>query len=402
MRRPLGLLIYLLFTAKGKPPALPEPGAIRDPVVWLVAHDIAEARSFINIARKLEATGPEIHLLITGPDELGENLDLPKTMSFRPMPGEKRQEIRAFLKAWSPAICFWAGGAFKPGILHETKAADIPLILVNCEQGTLTEGDTALQRRLVRRTARLFEKVFVTTEECREICVKAGLAEDTVTVSGPLSEGILADPCDTETLDVLATKLTGRDMWLGARVPPEEVGTVLKVHEELRGTNRRLLFILNPKDIEESATLAIGLAKNGWKIGLRSKGDPIAENTQIYIADRPHELGLWYRLSPIAYMGGTLSGSGCDPRQAAALGSAIVHGPRTGSFRSLFDDLHSQVPSAARQAVTPEALAKAISELLSPDQAALQAHSAWEYASRGAELTDQLSGVITEAVERNG
>src|SRR5210317_1342107 len=105
---------------------------------------------------------------------------------------------------------------------------------------------------------------------------------------------------------------------------------ILSVHEKLRGTNRRLLLVLDPVDRAESETLALGLVGKGWKIALRSKNDPITDQTQIVITDRPNELGLWYRLSPIAYMGGTHTKRDCgqDPRQAAALGSAILHGPR--------------------------------------------------------------------------
>ena len=404
MRRSLGLLYYLLFNGKGASHTLPEPSEISGPVVWLVAHDLSEVRSFINIAKKLEATGPEIHLLITGPESLGVDLDLPKTMSFRPMPGQRRSEIVPFLKAWNPVVCFWAGTSLRPGIVYEAYGQQVPLILLNCAVETLLNGQSRLERWLMRRSARAFYRAFTLSYGSGGTCVRLGIPEEHVHVSGPLSEGILALPCDTEDLDRLSGQLAGRELWLAARTPDDEVDMILSVHEKLRGTNRRLLLVLDPVDRAECETLALGLVGKGWKIALRSKNDPITDQTQIVITDRPNELGLWYRLSPIAYMGGTHTKRDCgqDPRQAAALGSAILHGPRMASHKTIYDQMHAQTPPAAKRAVTPEGMVKAISDLLSPDQAAKQAHSAWEYASRGAELTDQITGIITEAVELRG
>ncbi len=61
--------------------------------------------------------------------------------------------------------------------------------------------------------------------------------------------------------------------------------------------------------------------------------------------------------------------------------------------------MHSLTPPAATQVVSPDNLARAVAELLSPDVAAAQANSAWEFVSRGAELTDQLIELILEATE---
>ena len=137
------------------------------------------------------------------------------------------------------------------------------------------------------------------------------------------------------------------------------------------------------------------------RAAIRSKADELKGQTQIYLADKPDELGLWYRLAPISYLGGTLVDGerGKDPLEAAALGSAIVHGPRTGIHKDVFSQLHSANPPAATQIVTPDNLARAVAELLSPDVAAAQANSAWELVSRGAELTDRLMELIQEAFE---
>ena len=60
----------------------------------------------------------------------------------------------------------------------------------------------------------------------------------------------------------------------------------------------------------------------------------------IYLADSLGELGLWYRLAPIAFIGGSLvPHGGQNPLEAARLGSAILIGPNTSNFISITDGL---------------------------------------------------------------
>ena len=187
-----------------------------------------------------------------------------------------------------------------------------------------------------------------------------GAAEGAVHVTGLLSEAPMALPCDPDELDRAAAAVGSRDIWFATQVPMSELDLVIAAHEKLRAANRRLLLILNTQQIESEETLAIDLAAKGWRVGVRTKGNEITDNTQIFLSSGIEELGLWYRLSPVSLVGGTFSNdvSSADPMQAAALGSAILHGPRTSPFREAFDQLHAQTPAAATQVVNPSSLAR--------------------------------------------
>ena len=395
------LFLYLLFRKRHKSPALPALGVSNTPVIWIVTRSQATVHAFCNIAKRLETQGTDIHLLFTGPELLSEASVSNSNVTYLPMPGERTSEVLAFNKAWSPAICLWDGDPILPGLVLGTKAAEVPLVLINCASDTVRSVHGVLGRSLIWRTFSAFRLVFSVTHASGGTCIRYGVPEEQVVVAGALTEGIVTLACKAEELDEFSQSLSGRDIWLAAQVPSVEEELVLQVHEALRSTNRRLLLILNPRFSADSSALAASLKEKGWKVRQRSKGEVITDQAQVFIADTDDELGLWYRLAPVSYLGGSLSldEQSADPRQPAALGSAIVHGPRTAPHRDVCDQLHSQVPPAAIQAVSAENLTKSISELLSPDRAAAQAHSAWEYVSRGAELTDQLIALITEAIE---
>jgi 3-deoxy-D-manno-octulosonic-acid transferase len=75
------------------------------------------------------------------------------------------------------------------------------------------------------------------------------------------------------------------------------------------------------------------------------------------------ELGLFYRLAPIVFMGGSLiERGGQNPIEAVKLGASIVHGPHVFNFTDVYEALDSA--GGARRADTLEALVKQFGQLL--------------------------------------
>ena len=65
------------------------------------------------------------------------------------------------------------------------------------------------------------------------------------------------------------------------------------------------------------------IAAAGLKFGLRSREELPTGATDIYVADTMGELGLFYRLSGIVFMGGSLvEHGGQNPIEAVKLGAA--------------------------------------------------------------------------------
>ncbi len=401
MRNSLSLYLYRLNSPKRSGEFKSLFHDYSDPVVWVMANDAASVRAFVNIGKKLDQTGLNVTLLITGSEELISQFKPEPGISFSTLPAENQRDCKAFIDHWKPIIGFWVGEPLLPILIQSASLANVPLVLLNASEDIKPDNVGYFHGQAISQSLRVFRMAFANSFVSGGKCVRLGMAEEAVSVSGPLSEGSVILPADDQELDKLSDAIRGREIWFASNVPDAELDHVLAAHDTLRGTNRRLLLVLNPADPSQSETLAIALADKGWKAAIRSKADDLKGQTQIYLADKPDELGLWYRLAPISFLGGTLveGEKGRDPLEAAALGSAIVHGPRTSIHRESFTRMHNANPPAATQIVTPDNLARAVSELLSPDVAAAQANAAWEFVSRGAELTDRLLELIQEAYE---
>jgi 3-deoxy-D-manno-octulosonic-acid transferase len=98
-------------------------------------------------------------------------------------------------------------------------------------------------------------------------------------------------------------------------------------------------------------------------------------------------LGLFYRLAPIVFMGGSLvAHGGQNPIEAVKLGASVVHGPHVFNFTDVYAALDSA--GGARQADTQEALVRQLGQLLA-DPAARQ--SSVDAAER---VVEQLGGAL--------
>ena len=118
-----------------------------------------------------------------------------------------------------------------------------------------------------------------------------------------------------------------------------------------------------PRHAERGDTIAAALAAAGRRVARRSRSEPIAPATEIYLADTMGELGLFYRLAPVAFIGKSLTASGGhNPMEPALLGAAILSGPAVGNFTGLYRDLVAA--DAAELVADGPALAAAVDRLL--------------------------------------
>jgi 3-deoxy-D-manno-octulosonic-acid transferase len=82
------------------------------------------------------------------------------------------------------------------------------------------------------------------------------------------------------------------------------------------------------------------LQAQGLAVARRSLGHFPTADTDIYVADTIGELGLFYALSPVAFVGGSLAArGGQNPVEPIKLGAAVLTGPNFQNFRDSYTAL---------------------------------------------------------------
>ena len=129
------------------------------------------------------------------------------------------------------------------------------------------------------------------------------------------------------------------------------------------------------------------LRAGGEAVAKRSQGDRPDPSIGIYLADTLGELGLFYRLASLAFIGGSLvPHGGQNPLEAARLGCPSLFGPHTGNFDEM--TAHLLQAGAAKRVENALDLTATIGALLDdPAACARMARQAWEAgAAEGAVL----------------
>jgi 3-deoxy-D-manno-octulosonic-acid transferase len=127
-----------------------------------------------------------------------------------------------------------------------------------------------------------------------------------------------------------------RPVLLAAQTHIGEDETILPAHDLLKGDFPDLLTIIVPRHVERGRSIAMLCGSR--PVARRATQEPVTDQTAIYIADTMNELGLFYRLAPFCFLGGTLVPmGGHNPLEPAALHCAILAGPSRANSAMAFD-----------------------------------------------------------------
>lgn len=395
MARSLGLTVYTLAN-RGRA-VTPEDRPSRPPgrLVWLHAPSPDAARSLLELARRL-VDEDGLPVLLTCPAPITPH----DGVILQPVPQDLPAAVQAFLDHWRPEIAVFSEGELRPELVAAAKARSLPMLMADARAPRLPRRRDGWVPGLTRSTLAAMKRVMAVDEEAARAFRRAGAAE--VAVTGRMEEKSVALPCSEPERAALARRLATRPVWLAVDVPEAEEAAVIAAHRSVLLLLHRALLILVPKDATRAEALAAAIAAEGWQVARRSDDEEPDGETEVFLADGGGEYGLWYRLAPVTFLGGTLLGEGCsrDPLEAAALGSALISGPKAGAHAAAHQRLARA--RAIRTVATPADLADAAGDLLAPDRAARLAQAAWAASSDGAEATEKVLTAVRSLMDGGG
>jgi 3-deoxy-D-manno-octulosonic-acid transferase len=189
-----------------------------------------------------------------------------------------------------------------------------------------------------------------------------------VIVTGNLKLDVAAPPADPLKLERLMAVTRGRPIVVAASTHPGEEEILIETQRTLGGFFPQLLMVVVPRHPDRGPAIAKMIEAAGLRAALRSRQELPTGATDIYVADTLGELGLFYRLAPIVFMGGSLvEHGGQNPIEAVKLNAAIVHGPHVFNFTDVYEALDQA--GGGRMAGDTGALVKQLGQLLADHEA---------------------------------
>ena len=362
-------------------------------VIWCHAASVGEATSLMTLIEKLLVTHPKTHILVTtGTVTSARMLEgrLPPRVIHQYVPVDRAIYVKKFLDHWQPDFVLWIESELWPNMLAGLKLRLIPAILLNGRMSQKSFRQWYRVKGWAQEILSTFVLCMTQTEDERTRFVALGAKP--VRCLGNLKYAANPLACDELQLLELKQVMAGRLVWVMASSHRGEETLATMVHEKLTEKWPQLLTIIVPRHASRGEEIAASLKASGRIFAQRSKKEALTAETEIYLCDTMGELGLFYRLSPIAAIGGSfVSVGGHNPIEAAQLGCAVVFGPYMHNFLEMAREFTRQ--QAAIQLQNANELAFTINRLLSDPNERTQ------FAIRGRGLADQKRHVLDQVLE---
>jgi 3-deoxy-D-manno-octulosonic-acid transferase len=367
------------------------------PLTWIHGASVGESLSVLPLVEKLKGEDPSTNILVTTGTVTSARLmaeRLPAGAIHQFIPIDHPLFVRGFLDHWRPEKAIFVESEFWPNLLVETRRRAGFMALVNGRISPKSFEDWKTKPQAIRFLLSRFDVLIAQDRQNAERL--AALAGRDVPTYGNLKNAAAPLPGDAPEEARLLATLDGRRIWLAASTHPGEEAAIIAALKALASDAAGLVAVIAPRHPERGEEIAALAAASGLKARRRSKGEPIDRGTDLYLADTLGELGLFYRLSPIAFVGGSLvEKGGHNPLEPARLGCAILHGPHVFNFAETYADLRGE--GGAGLVRNERELAAAVKRLLA-DNTTQRAMA--EAAKRSAEAS--AARVLNDVVEALG
>lgn len=313
-------------------------GRLRPPgrLVWVHAASVGETNAVMPLIERLTASGIGVLLTtvtVTSAGIAGRRLPGGAFHQFGPL--DAPQIVGRFLDHWRPELALFVESELWPTTISKLAAADVPLVLVNAR---LSERSFRAWSRLGGVARSILGRIPLCLAQTAQDAERyAALNVSRVEVTGNLKFDTPAPGVEAAALAAFRAAVGDRPVWVAASTHSGEEVAVGEAHRRLKDRFDRLLTVVVPRHPERGDEIRAELASGGLAAVQRSAGEDIDEATGIYIADTLGELGLFYRVAPIAFLGGSLiAHGGQNPIEPVKLGAAVLHGPHVHNFAEIY------------------------------------------------------------------
>ncbi len=370
------------------------------PLIWIHASSVGEALSTLSLIDAVRQRWPNLAILITTGTVSSARLmaeRLPEGIIHQFVPLDLPGSVARFFAHWRPSLGMIVESELWPNLLVEAEKQAVPLVLVNARMSERSYRWWRRLRPFAHRLLEGFRLVLAQSPENEARFVELGVAHHSC--PGNLKFAAAPLKADRDLLARTERALRERPRWLASSTHPGEERLVGEAHRLLRQRFPDLLTIIVPRHPDRGAAIAEELAAQGHSLARRSAGEGPDQAEDIYLADTIGEMGLWYRVAGIVFIGKTLvAKGGQNPLEPAKLNCALISGPHQGNFRQIATEL--EAAGALLRAEDAAGLAKAVRRLLEdPGLRARVAQAGITYANSQMQVLERIVDAIEPLVQ---
>lgn len=307
-------------------------------LIWFHCASVGELKSVIPLMNSIHAENKKINFLVTTvtltSSVVFERSKIPNAVhQFLPLDIPK--VIEKFLRHWNPSLAVFVDSEIWPNLIVQTSKR-CKLVSVNSRMSDKSFGRWKFFKSLAMYLLNKFS-LFLPTSSDDEFKFSYFLKDSSkVSFFGNLKQAVSYMNIDEADLEKLKEQIGKRKIFLAASTHQGEEEAIVQMHFIVSQKYKDLLTIIVPRHPERGAQISKMVSKNNLKCVLRSSKDEIKQDTSIYVADTIGELGVFYKIAQVVFVGGSLvKHGGQNILEPARLKCAIIVGPHTFNFKDV-------------------------------------------------------------------
>lgn len=347
--------------------ARPEGG-----LVWIHAVSVGESQAVLPLIERLSQARPDLTLLVTCGTVTAAALlarRLPAGAIHQYAPLDTPASARRFLDHWRPDVMVLVESEIWPNLILGARDRGAKLALISARITRKTAQGWARMATSIRQLLTNFDLVLPQDELSAERLRYFGVETD-----GRLNLKLAGEPlpADADELAALKKAVGARPVVLAASTHAgEEAIIVTPMLTAIRNEAPGALLIIAPRHPDRMAEVLTDLGAGHGAVAVRSRGDKVTRQTQIYVADTLGEMGLFFRIADVVVMGGSFvpGVGGHNPMEPARLGAPVISGPQVFNSAEVYEAM-TLGERGAMIVETPGDLSMALAGLLAGPAAA--------------------------------
>jgi len=298
--------------------------------VWIHAASVGEVFASLPLVKSIHAQFPNKKLLLTTTTATGAKVVAQQHLANTEhcyLPLDFSISVKLFLNKIKPKCAIIMETEIWPNLFRLSSHYQIPVITVNGRLSQRTMHVKPWIKNLYASTLSFSALILSRSDNDSKAYIALGADPDKVKTIGNIKFSIeLTLPSDGP-IDIK------RPYILAASTHDNEEFLIARVWQEIGPQLDNYLLVIAPRHPQRLENILQQLEPLKLNLSIRSRGQAITKNTNIYIADTVGELVQFMKNATIVFMGGSLAATGGhNVIEPAWLGKAMVFGPHMYNF----------------------------------------------------------------------
>ena len=310
---------------------------IKGKLIWFHGASVGEILSVIPLIENLENDKKIDQILVTSSTlssaKVFERFKFKKT-SHQFFPVDTNLITENFLNYWQPSLAIFIDSEIWPNMLLNIKKKSIPAILLNARITSKSFKRWKKFGNFSEEIFNCFTKALVCNNETFKYLKYFKLKNIRFIGNLKFSEKKKEKILVPKKIQNFFSK---KVFWTAGSTHRGEEIFCINTHLELKKKYKNLVSIIIPRHANRREEIISIIKDNNLKFHCHASKKNISNQTEIYLVDTYGETSLFYKISKIVFMGGSLvNHGGQNPLEASRLGCKIVNGPNTKNFKDIY------------------------------------------------------------------